>query len=262
VTTRARNTADIVEDTAGVVGDVNTALGLKLDYATPFVDQSGSGSAAYTFVLSDGSRLVNATASAAKTFIIPPESSVNWPTNTTIRVSNRGTGLLTISGGSGVTVQNGSKTIGPFQSAEIIRSASDSWTLISNSLSSVSGTWTASLPNGGTIDSPTQQYIVTGDLVVAAFTSRMRSVPNNSNTFLIAGLPFPANWSVSSSLGQTQRLNINPLKLYIGSGSSQVSFWQSQISTGGFTSQMTNAVPASAVNDFDINFVLTYRKAS
>jgi hypothetical protein len=123
VSTRARNTADVVED-------VNVALSLKADYATPFNDQSGSGSAAYTFALADGTRVTASSASAAKTFIIPPQASVTWPNNTIIRVVNYGAGALTIAGGLGVTVTNTASSLIQFQAGAAIRTGSDAWTLV------------------------------------------------------------------------------------------------------------------------------------
>jgi hypothetical protein len=119
VATKARDTAEAVD-----------SLALKVDYATPFNNQAGSGSAAYTFVLADGSRITSSSASATKTFIIPPQSSVEWPNDTIIRVINYGAGALTIAGGSGVTVTNTAATVGQYESAAAIRTGSDAWTLV------------------------------------------------------------------------------------------------------------------------------------
>jgi len=156
VTTRARNTADTSID--------------KIDYATPFNDQSGSGSAAYTFALADGNRITSSSASATKTFIVPPQVSVTWPNNTIIRVVNYGAGALTIAGGSGVTVTNAAKTVQQYESASVIRTGENAWTLVPFSggignadfTDAASGTYT----DGG-IDYKWKEYTATGTITIA-----------------------------------------------------------------------------------------------
>ena len=89
--------------------------------------QSGT---TYTFVLDDAGKLVTASNAAAKTFTIPPQSSVTWPANSIIQVVNYGAGNLTIAGGSGVTVTNATKTLAQFESAALVRTGSNAWTLL------------------------------------------------------------------------------------------------------------------------------------
>jgi hypothetical protein len=117
-------------DGSDPTGDLGDLLASKADLALPANAQDGSGASAYTFVLADASRLTTATNASAKTFTIPPQSSVVWPANSIIRVVNYGAGVLTVSGGSGVTVTNTAKTIGEFESAAAIRTGSDAWTLV------------------------------------------------------------------------------------------------------------------------------------
>lgn len=99
----------------------------KLDNALTANTQSGT---TYTFVLADARQLVTATNAGAKTFTIPPQSSVTWLANSTIRVVNYGAGALTIAGGAGVTVTNAAKTLAQYESAALIRTGSDAWTLV------------------------------------------------------------------------------------------------------------------------------------
>ena len=99
----------------------------KLDNALTANTQSGT---TYTFVLADARQLVTATNAGAKTFTIPPQSSVTWLANSTIRVVNYGAGALTIAGGVGVTVTNAAKTLAQYESAALIRTGSDAWTLV------------------------------------------------------------------------------------------------------------------------------------
>jgi len=114
--TRARDTAEV-------------AL-TKVDYALPTNPQNGSGVSAYTFLLADARRLTTATNALTKTFIIPPQSSVVWVNNSILNIVNYGAGTLTIAGGVGVTVTNATKTLAQFESAALIRTGSDAWTLV------------------------------------------------------------------------------------------------------------------------------------
>ena len=99
----------------------------KLDNAPTDNAQSGI---TYTFVLADARQLVTATSASAKTFTIPPQSSVTWLTGTMIRVVNYGAGALTVDGGVGVTVTNTAATLAQYQAATAIRTGSNAWTLV------------------------------------------------------------------------------------------------------------------------------------
>ena len=110
--------------------ELDDQLAAKVDYALTANAQSGTGVSAYTFALADASRLTTATGTSAKTFTIPPQTSVTWVANSIIRVANYGTGNLTIAGGSGVTVTNATKTLAQYESAALVRTGSNAWTLI------------------------------------------------------------------------------------------------------------------------------------
>jgi len=109
------------------IGDLGDALGSKLNNALTDNAQAGT---TYTFLLADSQQLVSATNASAKTFTVPPQASVSWVTGSMIRVVNYGAGALTIDGGAGVTVTNTAATIGQFQAATVIRTGSNTWTLI------------------------------------------------------------------------------------------------------------------------------------
>jgi hypothetical protein len=118
---------DIGDPRVGTVQtDVTNLQNGKLAYETPLTNQSGT---TYTFALADARRITRATNAAAKTFTIPPQTSVTWANNTIIRVFNAGAGALTVNGGSGVTVTNTAKTLLQYESASLIRTGSNAWTL-------------------------------------------------------------------------------------------------------------------------------------
>lgn len=122
-----------VESTDLVANYPATSLSLankvdtKVDYALPVNAQTGT---TYTFVLADGLRLTTASNAASSTYTVPPQSSVVWLANSVIRLVNYGAGVVTVAGGSGVTVTNAAKTLAQFESVALIRTGSDAWTLV------------------------------------------------------------------------------------------------------------------------------------
>ena len=87
----------------------------------------------YTFTLSDASKLVTASNGSAQTYTVPPNSSVAFPTGTTITIIGIGAGKVTLAQGSGVTInsKDSEKAIdGQHASVTIIKTATDTWQLI------------------------------------------------------------------------------------------------------------------------------------
>ena len=107
--------------------DFDNMFAAKVNYALPVNAQTGT---TYTFVLADALRLTTASNASASTYTIPPQSSVVWLANSVIRIVNYGAGTVTIAGGAGVTVTNAITTLGQFQSAGLIRTAENAWTLV------------------------------------------------------------------------------------------------------------------------------------
>ena len=89
----------------------------------------------YTFVLADATKLVTASNGSAQTYTVPPNSSVAFPTGTTITIIGIGAGKVTLAQGSGVTINSldSEKAInGQHASATLIKTATDTWQLIGN----------------------------------------------------------------------------------------------------------------------------------
>ena len=119
--------SDLVADYPATSLALANKVDTKLDNAPTDNAQSG---ATYTFVLGDARNITTATNASAKTFTIPPQSSVTWLTGTMIRVVNYGAGALTVNGGVGVTVTNTATTIAQYGAATAIRTGSNAWTLV------------------------------------------------------------------------------------------------------------------------------------
>ena len=87
----------------------------------------------YTFVLTDGGKLVTASNGSAQTYTVPPNSSVAFPTGTVITIIGIGAGKVTLAQGSGVTInsKDSEKAIdGQHASVTLIKTATDTWQLI------------------------------------------------------------------------------------------------------------------------------------
>ena len=86
----------------------------------------------YTLALSDVGQLIQYTNSSAITLTIPPNSSVAFPIGTEIEVLQNGAGEVTITEGSGVTVNSkDSKTVTNGQNITVFlkKTATDTWLL-------------------------------------------------------------------------------------------------------------------------------------
>jgi hypothetical protein len=86
----------------------------------------------YALVIGDAFDLIEVDASAAFTLTVPADSSVNFANLTEIHIAQVGTGQITITGASGVTVQAtpGKKFRAQWSAATLIKRTTDSWLLI------------------------------------------------------------------------------------------------------------------------------------
>lgn len=86
----------------------------------------------YTLVLADASRLITLSNASAITLTVPLNSSVAFPTGSVINLQQIGAGQVTVAGASGVTVTStpGLKLRTQYSAASLIKTGTDSWTLI------------------------------------------------------------------------------------------------------------------------------------
>jgi len=90
----------------------------------------------YTTVLTDNGRLVTLNNAASITVTVPLNSSVAYATGAIINVQQIGAGQVTIQGASGVTITStgatatAPKTRAQYSAASIIKTGTDSWTVI------------------------------------------------------------------------------------------------------------------------------------
>lgn len=110
--------------------DLQTALDAKGDKTLAINAQTGT---TYTLVLSDASKLVTLSNSSAVTLTVPANSSVAFPVGTVIALAQLGTGLVTVEGDTGVTINSTTPgdddLTGQWAAASLTKLATDTWLL-------------------------------------------------------------------------------------------------------------------------------------
>lgn len=123
----------LVKDGASAI----RSLGSSVDSALGQLTLNAQTGTTYTFVLTDNrNKLVTASNAAAQTYTIPLNSSVAFPTGSSINIIQIGAGQVTIQGASGVTVAStGATATAPklraqYSAATLIKVGTDSWYVI------------------------------------------------------------------------------------------------------------------------------------
>ncbi len=114
------------------------SLGLESDAAALAAIKTipkNTQTTSYTLVLGDAGKAVEMNSSSATVLTVPPNSSVAFPSNTVIEVVRLGSGSLTITPGSGVTIPNriqpagtSSRTVvNQYSSVSLRKRSTDEW---------------------------------------------------------------------------------------------------------------------------------------
>lgn len=125
------------DDSAGAVTWLQAGTGLTISGTTLTADAGGismtvstQSGTSYTAVLGDANTYIRFTNGSAVAFTIPPNSSVAFPTGTRIRCTAAGAGTVTLTPGSGVTLNSRGADLasaGQFAVMEVIKVATDEW---------------------------------------------------------------------------------------------------------------------------------------
>lgn len=83
----------------------------------------------YTLVLGDAGKFITMTNASASTLTVPPNSSVAFPVGTVIEGAQLGAGQVTLTQGSGVTIQAtpGLKIAAQYGTFGLLKTATDTW---------------------------------------------------------------------------------------------------------------------------------------
>lgn len=95
----------------------------------PRINANNQTGATYTLALADAGKRVSMNNAGANVVTVPPNSSVAFPVDTTIFVSQDGAGATSIAAGSGVTINTaeGLKVGGQYRMISIIKTAINTW---------------------------------------------------------------------------------------------------------------------------------------
>lgn len=99
----------------------------------PTVSINTQAGTSYSLSLSDAGKLVYMTSGVSASVSVPLESSVNFPTGTRIDIVQAGTGAITISPVSGVTINsdgNKRQILAQWCGASLIKTATNTWLLL------------------------------------------------------------------------------------------------------------------------------------
>ncbi len=105
---------------------------LDVDQAGVLTGQDLQTGTSYTLVLADRGKMVEMNNAAANTLTVPPNSSVAFPVDTRIDVSQYGAGQTSIAAGAGVTIRSSGgklKLTGQYSGATLWKRATNEWVL-------------------------------------------------------------------------------------------------------------------------------------
>lgn len=154
----------VTVDDSGTLPTNTGTVGIDFGRSSMSLDrQNIQTGTAYTGVIGDAGKTVTMNNAAANIFTIPTNASVAYPTNTVINILALGAGITSVLGDTGVTVNGvsaGSNDLAQFGGTSIIKTATNTWTLLvgaSGSLSvAIYEDQKATTTNGGTNISGTQ----------------------------------------------------------------------------------------------------------
>jgi len=95
-------------------------------------DVTADTTTAYTLVLTDAGKQVTMSNASASTLTVPPNASVAFAVGVRIQVIQLGAGAVTLTAGAGVTVSEtgNSLVLGQYQSAILVKQATNTWIVL------------------------------------------------------------------------------------------------------------------------------------
>lgn len=208
---------DYVKDGAAAIQTVATGF----DSAVAIPSYNAQTGTTYTFALTDVGKTVTASNAGAQTYTIPPTASVAWPTNATLYVVNLGAGVVTFAAGAGVTVTNTAQTLAQYQSARLVRTGLNAWTVTPDSGTSSGLTLVSSTTIGSAVSSVTvtgafsaayenYKIIVSGGVSSADcyLNIQLGASVTGYYTFMIYGASFASNTLSGNGSNNTVNFNV------------------------------------------------------
>ena len=198
------SSTDLVKD-----GEANMqTIANGFDSAVAIPTYNAQTGATYTFALTDIGKTVTASNASASTYTIPPQASVVWPTGTTLEITNLGAGVVTFAAGAGVTVTNTAQTLAQYQSANLIRTGLNAWTVTptsggSSGLTLINTTTFSGVASQSfnSVFSSTYDYYVIKGRVIASGDNTLSWRIRDTTTDVTSSIYYFGGYYVGSSLG-------------------------------------------------------------
>jgi hypothetical protein len=110
-----------------VVGDGSSTK----EFTPNTITTNAQSNTTYTLVLTDRDKLVTLSNASAITLTVPTNASVAFAIGAVVNIQQSGAGEVTVVGDTGVTVNGaGTKTRAQWSAASLVKTATDTWTLI------------------------------------------------------------------------------------------------------------------------------------
>jgi hypothetical protein len=95
-------------------------------------DVNAQTGTSYTLVLTDSGKQVTMSNASASTLTVPPNASVAFAVGVRVQVIQLGAGAVTLTAGSGVTVNEtgNNLVLGQYQSAILVKQATNTWIVL------------------------------------------------------------------------------------------------------------------------------------
>jgi hypothetical protein len=124
-----------IQGTDGTTGTqgIQGVQGVTGDFNEPFVGINDQTGTTYTLVLGDAAIYVRCNNASPITVTVPKNSVTAFTTGTVITIEQKGAGQVTVSPVDGdvtINAYNGSKTAGQYAVVQVVKVATDVWTLI------------------------------------------------------------------------------------------------------------------------------------
>jgi len=97
--------------------------------ATKYIGSNTQIGVAYTLVLTDAGKIIERNNAGANTITVPPNSSVAYPINTIINITQYGVGQTSVVAGVGVIIHGNLKSPGQYKGMTLWKRATDEWIL-------------------------------------------------------------------------------------------------------------------------------------
>lgn len=178
-------------DNVDIPGDMQAlAEGVESYFMPAVATINAQSGTTYTLVLADLGKVVAFSNASGATVTVPTNASVAYATGAQVRVLNVSTGVVTVAGAGGVTVNGSALTLGPNEEGTLLKTATNTWSL-------VLGGGSGGARGGGTDDVFYENsQTVTANYTITSSKNAISAGPVTINSGVTVTIPSGSYWSV------------------------------------------------------------------